>query len=122
MSVLTVPILEISALNTATLSDGAGNVAGTIDGSDGAELTPLKKDSKYLLQINVVTGATVTITKGTGLQAAQADLSTGALTGNKTYYLFLESGRYLQTYGTNKGKILIASNQSDTTILAIELP
>ena len=122
MAALTVPILEISALNTATLSDGAGLAAGTIDGSAGAELTPLKKDSKYLIQINVVTGATVTITKGTGLQAAQADLSTGALTGSKTYYIFLESGRYLNTYGTNKGKILITSSQADTTILAFELP
>ncbi len=122
MAALTVPILEISALNTATLSYGAGNVADTIDSSAGAELTPVSKDSKYLLQINVVTGATVTIAKGTGLQAAQADLSTGALTGSRTYYLFLESGRYLHTYGTNKGKILITSSQADTTILAIELP
>jgi hypothetical protein len=121
MAALTVPILEVSALNTATLSYGSGNVAGTIDATDGAELTPVSKDSKYLLQINVVTGATVTITKGTGLQAAQANWS-AALTASRTYYLFLESGRYLQTYGTNKGKILIASDKSDTTILAIELP
>jgi hypothetical protein len=121
MAALTVPILEVASLNTATLSYGAGLVAGTIDGTDGAELTPVSKDSKYLLQINVVTGATVTITKGTGLQAAQANWSE-ALTASRTYYLFLESGRYLHTYGTNKGKILIASNQADTTILAIELP
>lgn len=121
MAALTVPILEVTSLNTATLAYGSGNVAGTIDGSAGAEFTPLSKDSKYLLQINAVTGATVTITKGTGVQAAQANWS-AALTANRTYCLSLESGRYLQTYGTNKGKILIASDQADTTILAIELP
>ena len=121
MAALTVPILEITALNTPTLAYGSGNVAGTIDASDGADLTPLSKDQKYLLQINVVTGATITITKGTGLQAARADFSQ-ALTASRTYYMILESGRYLHTYGTNKGKIHIASNKADTTILAFELP
>lgn len=120
MAALTVPILESAGLNVATLAYGTGNVAGTIDGSDGAEFSPVSKDSKYLLQINAVTGATVTITKGTGLQAAQADWSK-ALTANRTYYLQLETGKYLQAYGANKGKILIKSNQADTTILALEL-
>lgn len=121
MAALTVPIVEITAYNTPTLAYGSGLVAGTIDGSDGADLTPLSRDQKYLLQINVVTGATITITKGTGLQAAQANFSQ-ALTASRTYYMILESGRYLPTYGSTKGKIHFASTQADTTILAFELP
>jgi hypothetical protein len=121
MAILTAPILEIDSLNTPTLAYGAGNVADTIDGTLGAQLLPLSAGSKYLLQINVVTGATVTIKKGTGLQAAQADFSQ-ALTASRTYYMVIESGRYLNTYGTNKGKIFFTSTQADTTILAIQLP
>lgn len=121
MAALTVPILEITALNTPTLAYGSGNVAGTIDASDGADLSPLSKDEKYLLQINVVTGATIGITKGTGPQAARADFSQ-SLTASRTYYMVLESGRYLNTSGTSKGKIHITSNQADTTILAFEMP
>ena len=120
MAASTVPILTLSAYGTQALSYGAGNVALAIDGTDGALLTPTKKDEKILLQINVVTGATVTINKGNGLQGV-ADWSE-TLTASRTYYVAIESGPYLNVSGTNKGKIFIESTQADTTILAIQLP
>lgn len=119
MAALTVPILNL-ALNTASLAYGTGNIAGTIDGSDGALLTPTKQDEKLLLQINVVTGANVTVVKGDSHQATVDYVLAG--TGNRTYYLALESGKYKNITGTNKGKIKITSSQADTTILAIQLP
>lgn len=120
MAALSVPIINLTAFNSAVLAYGTGLVAGTIDATDGALLTPTKQDEKLLLQINVVTGATVTVLKGDSNGATVNYVLTG--TGSRTYYLALESAKYKNITGTYKGQIKITSSQADTTILAIQLP
>lgn len=120
MAALSVPIVDLTSFNSAVLAYGAGLVAGTIHSTDGALLTPTKQDEKLLLQINVVTGANVTVKAGDSHQATVDYVFAG--TGSRTYYLALETGKYKNITGTNKGKIVITSSQSDTTILAIQLP
>ena len=120
MAALSVPIVDLTSFNSAVLAYGAGLVAGTIHSTDGALLTPTKQDEKILLQINVVTAANVTVKAGDSHQATVDYVLAG--TGSRTYYLAIESGKYKNITGTNKGKIVITSSQSDTTILAIQLP
>ena len=120
--------------NTVVTRNAATNVpaAATVANNDGALVTFDKDDQKILLLLkNNITDATHTavIKAGNGLQGV-SDLSitlTGTTTaaGNEKAVV-IESGRYVNVSGDNKGKVVIVS--ADTTtgtqieVRAIVLP
>ena len=120
--------------NTVVTRNAATNVptAATVAKTDGALVTFDKDDQKILLLLkNNITNATHTavIKAGNGLQGV-SDLSI-TLTGTDTAAgnekaVVIESGRYVNVSGDNKGKVVIVS--ADTTtgtqieVRAIALP
>lgn len=120
--------------NTVVTRNAATNVpaAATVANNDGALVTFDKDDQKILLLLkNNISNATHTavIKAGNGLQGV-SDLSI-TLTGTDTAAgnekaVVIESGRYVNVSGDNKGKVVIVS--ADTTtgtqieVRAIVLP
>jgi len=109
--------------NAATAVPSAATVAKT----DGALVTFDKDDQKILLLLkNNITNATHTavIKAGNGLQGV-ADLEF-TLAGSAEVCTVIESGRYMDVSGDNKGKVNIVSKDTTTgtqiEVRAIVLP
>lgn len=119
---------------TVVTRNAATNVptAATVAKTDGALVTFDKDDQKILLLLkNNVTNATHTavIKAGNGIQGV-SDLEI-TLTGTNTTAgnekaIVIESGRYMDVSGTNKGKVNIVSKDTTTgdqiEVRAIVLP
>lgn len=84
-------------------------------GSDGAVVEFDTEDRKILLIIGT---AEATIKAGNGLQGTE-DLTVEFTTG-KQKAVVVESGRFVNTSGPNKGKILITG--ATATVQAVALP
>jgi hypothetical protein len=84
-------------------------------GSDGAVVAFDDPDQKILLIIGT---ATATIKAGNGLQGT-SDL-TVTYVSNKQQAVVLESGKYMNMFGTHKGKVLITG--ATATVQAVVLP
>jgi len=109
--------------NAATAVPAAATVAKT----DGALVTFDKDDQKILLLLkNNITNATHTavIKAGNGLQGV-SDLEI-TLAGSAEVVTVIESGRFMNVSGNNKGKVNIVSKDTTTgtqiEVRAIVLP
>jgi len=109
--------------NAATAVPSAATVAKT----DGALVTFDKDDQKILLLLkNNITNVTHTavIKAGNGLQGV-SDLEV-TLAGDKEACVVVESGRFVNVSGDNKGKVNIVSKDTTTgtqiEVRAIVLP
>jgi len=77
----------------------------TIDGTDGALITA-DADQKMLLILEKTSAAgDLTIVKGNALQGTTDLVVTFAAVGSKV--INIESGKFVNVSGTNKGKILV---------------
>lgn len=100
--------------------------AVTVATNEGAYVTYDKDDQKILLILkNNITNATHTavIKKGNGLQGT-ADLEI-TLAASAEVVTVIESGKYVNVSGDNKGKIIVRDKATDTTTIdvkAIALP
>lgn len=104
-------------------NEGAAMPAtAAVDAADGALITCDKADHKMLIIMENADGANaenVTIKKGNGVQAT-ADLVV-ALAASQKKVITIESGKYKNVSGTNKGKILI-NGTADVKIACVVLP
>lgn len=120
MAITTIPLVTLTAFNTAV----ANGTALALDATLGGFLTPTKADGKILVMlINNDSGnaTTCTIEKGNGLQGVGSNLEV-ALTASQVKVLALETGLFLNTHGTNKGKIIFKDAAADTKVIAYEMP
>ena len=100
--------------------------AGTVAANEGALVTYDKADQNILLILkNNITNATHTavIVKGNALQGV-ADLEI-SIAASSEVVTMIESGRFANVSGTNKGKILVKDKSTSGTaieVAAIVLP
>lgn len=91
--------------------------------TDGAAINYTgKEDGRILLILNnkAVSGSiNAKILKGNGLQGVE-DL-TVAVTAATPKAIVIESGKFVNVSGTNKGKVIV-NGSTDLTVIAIELP
>jgi len=107
------------ALNDGTL---APVQTALTSATDGALVPFVGADNKMLIAISNVNVAakTVTFKAGNGLQGV-GDL-TVSIGASETKYFPLESGKFKNVSGTNKGKMLIVGETTDIKVGAILLP
>jgi len=95
-----------------------------IDGSDGAYFVMAKGGDKYVIGIkNAVSteaNKTITIKAGNGLQGTN-DISL-ALAKDAIAWVVLDSGKFKNVYGVNKGKVILTGSSNDLKVKVIELP
>lgn len=115
-----IPVFEMDKYNEAypfDMEDG-----GAIDAANGAEIDFSGRDDKMLVLLQNVTSSPVTVTvkAGNGIQGV-CDLKI-ELAGNATATLALESGRFKNVSGEDKGKVILAASAAGAGAMAFKLP
>lgn len=106
----------------ATTADFTG-ITAAVDATNGALVPFGERDDKYLIliqNVNTTTAKSVTIKGGDSFQAG-GDL-TLEIAKEKYTFVAIDSGRFLNTTGTNKGKILITGTSADIQVAVFKLP
>lgn len=112
--------------NTELLRNEAKEIenAVAVNVFDGASVDYTgKSDGRILMMFNngnESDSKKVTILKGNALQGVE-DLEISIPAG-KTYGIVIESGKFVNVSGDNKGKVIINGESTDITVQAIELP
>ena len=120
VKVITPEVLTLGTFDVDALAVAAATVATdgfTIDISNVA-------DHKRLLvfeNVSAVADYTATIKKGNGLQGV-ADLVSADVVAGKFACIVIESGKYKNMSGTNKGKLVVLPEHVDLKMAAVVLP
>lgn len=97
--------------------------AVAVDASAGAKVNYTNKsDGRILLLLTNGNSATkkATILKGNSLQGVE-DLEI-SIPANKIYAIVVESGKFMNVSGDNKGYVIIKGETADIKVQAVELP
>lgn len=118
----------ITAVKLARNAASAFPVTSAVSANEGALITPTSADHKLVIVLeNSVTNATNTavVKAGNGLQGISgADLEVTIPASGRSVVV-VESGRFLNVSGDDKGKILVIDKTTTSTAVkvgAIELP
>lgn len=123
MAATTITVQALTKRNAfATPADFTG-ITAAVDATDGALVPFGERDDKYLIliqNVNTTTAKSVTIKGGDSYQAG-GDL-TLEIAKSKYTFVAIDSGRFLNTTGTNKGKIHITGTSVDIQVAVFKLP
>lgn len=111
---------ERNKFASAALSTG---MTTAIDAADGAEIVWSERDDKYLVLIqnaNASETKNVTIKAGNGIQGVN-DITTSIAASSYTF-IALDSGRFKNVVGADKGKVLFTGDSADIKIAAFKMP
>ena len=115
--------IKLTSFNTITKETTNTDFAA-IDASNGAYFVMAKGGDKYVIGIkNAVSSAaskTITIKAGNGLQGTN-DISL-ALAKDEIAWVVLDSGKFKNVYGANKGKVILTGTDNNLQVKVIELP
>lgn len=123
MAAVEIKPIKLTSFNTFTEETNATDFAA-IDGTDGAYFVMAKGGDKYVIGIkNAVSttgNKTIIIKAGNGLQGTN-DISL-ALAKDKIAWVVLDSGKFKNVYGVNKGKVILTGTDANLQVKVIELP
>lgn len=101
-------------MSTAITTTG---LVGTVDATDGAYFTMTGQDGKVLILLQASTAdASVSIKAGNGIQGVKDYTFTVA--SGKTQIITIESGRFKNVTGANKGKVIITYTGASAVLKA----
>lgn len=123
MAAVEITPIKLTSFNTITKeADTTGFKA--INAEDGAYFVMAKGGDKYVIGIkNAVSisgNKTITIKAGNGLQGTN-DISL-ELEKDEIAWVVLDSGKFKNVYGVNKGKVILTGTSNDLKVKVIELP
>ena len=115
-----IPVFEMNKYNEAYPFDMVEG--GAIDAADGAEIDYAARDDKMLIMLMNASESTVTVPvkAGNGRQGV-CDLKI-ELAGAAAATLALESGRFKNVSGEDKGKVILAASAAGVGVMAFKLP
>lgn len=123
MAAVEIKPIKLTSFNTFT-KETADTDFAAIDGTDGAYFVMAKGGDKYVIGIkNAVSSEankTITIKAGNGLQGTN-DISL-TLAKDKIAWVVLDSGKFKNVYGENKGKVILTGTDNNLQVKVIELP
>lgn len=123
MAAVEITPIKLTSFNTFTTETAATDFAA-INAEDGAYFVMAKGGDKYVIGIkNAASSAverTITIKAGNGLQGTN-DISL-ALAQNEIAWVALDSGKFKNVYGENKGKVILTGTDANLQVKVIELP
>ena len=122
MARVVLKVHEMDRVNEAMAAVTTASLFAAVDASAGAEYAASGRDDKTLLLIqNAATSAkTVTVKAGNGIQGVN-DLSV-SVPASSTTALVLDSGRYKNVSGDDRGKIIVLGESADIKLAVIVLP
>lgn len=123
MSAVKINPIKLTSFNTIT-KEADTTVFTAIDGTHGAYFVMAKGGDKYVIGIknaSLSAGAKIiTIKAGNGLQGTN-DISL-SLAQNEIAWVVLDSGKFKNVYGENKGTVILTGTSNDLKVKVIELP
>lgn len=123
MAAVEIKPIKLTSFNTF-IKETADTDFAAIDGTDGAYFVMAKGGDKYVIGIkNAVSSEankTITIKAGNGLQGTN-DISL-TLAKDKIAWVVLDSGKFKNVYGVNKGKVILTGTDANLKVKVIELP
>jgi hypothetical protein len=123
MAAVKITPIKLTSFNTF-IKETADTDFAAIDGTDGAYFVMAKGGDKYVIGIkNAVSttgNKTITIKAGNGLQGTN-DISL-ALAKDEIAWVALDSGKFKNVYGENKGKVILTGTDNNLQVKVIELP
>lgn len=123
MAAVKINPIKLTSFNTF-IKETADTDFAAIDGTDGAYFVMAKGGDKYVIGIkNAVSSEaskTITIKAGNGLQGTN-DISL-SLAKDEIAWVTLDSGKFKNVYGENKGKVILTGTDNNLQVKVIELP
>lgn len=123
MAAVKITPIKLTSFNTF-IKETADTDFAAIDGTDGAYFVMAKGGDKYVIGIkNAAAGTgnkTITIKAGNALQGTN-DISL-TLAKDEIAWVTLDSGKFKNVYGVNKGKVILTGTSNDLQVKVIELP
>lgn len=123
MAAVEIKPIKLTSFNTFTEETNATDFAA-IDETDGAYFVMAKGGDKYVIGIkNAASSAgekTIIIKAGNALQGTN-DISL-ALAKDAIAWVALDSGKFKNVYGVNKGKVILTGTDNNLQVKVIELP
>lgn len=114
--------IKLTSFNTFT-TEAETTAFKAINESDGAYFVMAKGGDKYVIGIknaSLSAAKTITIKAGNGLQGTN-DISLELASG-EIAWVALDSGKFKNVYGVNKGKVILTGTSNDLQVKVIELP
>lgn len=114
--------VKLENYNEFSQAVSKASLTQAVDASEGAEFVMRERDDKYLILIENSNEAakTVTIKAGNGLQGV-ADL-THSVEASSCALVALESGRFKNVSGADKGKVVITGETADIKVAVFVMP
>ena len=123
MAAVKINPIKLTSFNTFTKEADTTNFTA-IDETDGAYFVMAKGGDKYVIGIKNASSSsgdkTIIIKAGNALQGAN-DISL-ALAQNEIAWVVLDSGKFKNVYGVNKGKVILTGTDNNLQVKVIELP
>lgn len=123
MAAVKINPIKLTSFNTF-IKETADTDFAAIDGTDGAYFVMAKGGDKYVIGIKNAASQTgnktITIKAGNGLQGTN-DISL-ALAKDEIAWVALDSGKFKNVYGANKGKVILTGTDNNLQVKVIELP
>ena len=119
MSRVNIPVQELDDRNKFAAAAAYTGLTTAADTTDGAEIVWNERDEKYLVLVHNAgsSAADVTIKAGNGIQGVN-DLTIN-LAGGQYTFVSLDSGRFKNVSGPDKGKVVITGA---VKVAAFKLP
>lgn len=115
--------IKLTSFNTITKETSDTDFAA-IDATYGAYFVMAKGGDKYVIGIKnaveTTTNKTITIKAGNALQGTN-DISL-TLAKNEIAWVALDSGKFKNVCGENKGKVILTGTDNNLQVKVIELP
>lgn len=115
-------VKEVNNRNVFAADELNTALSAAVDAADGAEFVMDERDDKYLILVqNAATAAKdVTIKAGNGIQGVN-DL-TRSIAASSFTFVQIESGRFKNVTGADKGKVIITGASADIKVAVFRLP
>lgn len=122
MARVTIPVLYMDKRNDLTVPVTSAALFTAIDAADGGAFDMDGRDDKTVIFVqNAATSAkTVTFKAGNGIQGV-CDLE-ASVPASSTVPVVLDSGRFKNVSGEDKGKVIIMGASADIKVAVIVLP
>jgi len=123
MAATAITVQSLTARNSFATAALKTALTAAVDATDGALVPFTERDDKYLIlveNVNASTAKSVTIKGGDSFQAGGD--TTKEIAAASYTFIAIDSGRYLNTTGTNKGKIQITGTSADIQVAVFKLP
>ena len=122
MARVSLTVKEVTNRNVFAANETFSTITAAVDAADGAEFVMDERDDKYLILVqNSATSAKdVTIKAGNGIQGVN-DL-THSVAASSFTFVQVDSGRFKNVSGTDKGKVIIKGASADIKVAVFRLP